>query len=1062
MKPFNFKDSLAFKLNFFAIVISLVLLATIIVVFQQLSTKNIQNYIKSELRYITDTLIIATETNTSKGNMSRALNALAARKDITHLSLINKNTKKVIADNNSKFTDSFYTTSFIEEEKHMLDQFYEQKIQFSTDQDFGEYHLHITQTNFIDPEINRIRPYLIFIRYDKRDAQLNAKKELATIIIIYMIANIAMFFINLLLQNRLILKPIETFINTIQEQKKSHEILPLVTKSNDELGKLANHYNQLNIEIDQREKQLSETRKYIDDITDNIPVLLAYLDKNLHFQFANKNFYRWFNFSKKNHISTPLETCLSKQFLDQYKSQFDEAFTGKRNSFEADVKLADGRTKSCNFSLTPDNNNDDQCLGLFLCIEDISKAKENEKKMADYAMALEIKSWALEEEKERAEQGTLAKSQFLASMSHEIRTPINGIIGMITLLKRTELDRQQAHYAALARYNANALLTIINDILDFSKIEAGKLELENIEFDIVKLLANTAESVAPEAHSRNLDLSLDTSSIDNCNIIGDPNRIRQIVTNLLSNAIKFTHAGSISVKAWLEEKDNELLFYCSVKDTGIGISSEKVQLLFEKFTQADASTTREYGGTGLGLSIAKHLCQLANGDINVSSELNKGSRFSFHIKTSQGSKVINNKPEVSLPETTLLIIDNHRIHSDHLTTQLRHWGVTTHHQLSIADSQLLFQQGIHFDAILIAENCRECASSTAIVPLLNYLNSHKNTALVLMTLLDEQVNIQPSLQHLNTFHFSKPASRDDLLSLLAELNNTEGQKSLNTSYIQQQKAMEHLHQKSVLLVEDNLINQEVALGLLEDLQINIEIANNGKEAIGLLSQPSTGQAFDLVLMDCLMPIMDGYESTQKIRAGAAGVANQHIPIIAMTANAMKGDRERCLAAGMNDYLAKPIEPDLLTDTLITWLTKETTQQATPNETNSTTAEPSPINQQLAIWDEAGTLNRVRQKRDRLAKLIPIFLDEIAHRVKELIAYIQVLDYEKIKQTAHSLKGASGNMGAMRMQLFCQQMQGAAEQQNQELLNTQLEQLEEQHQALKETLENWAKQQSSLS
>lgn len=1062
MKPFNLKNSLAFKLNFITIVISLMLLATIIVVFQQLSNKNIQKYIESELRYITDTLIIATETNTSQGNMSRALSALAARKDITHLSLINKNTKKIIADNNSKFTNSFYTTSFIKEEKQMLDDFYEQKLQFSTDQDFGEYHLHITQTNFIDPEINRIRPYLIFISYDKRDAQLNAKKELATIIIIYIIANTAMFFINLLLQNRLILKPIETFINTIQEQKKSAKILPLATNSNDELGMLANHYNQLNIEKDQREKQLSETRKYIDDITDNIPVLLAYLDNNLHFQFANKNFYRWFNFSKKYHTSTPLEICLGKQFLDQYKSNFNDALTGKRNSFEAEVKLADGRTKSCNFSLTPDNNHDDQCLGLFLCIEDISKAKENEKKMADYAMALEIKSWALEEEKERAEQGTLAKSQFLASMSHEIRTPINGIIGMITLLKRTELDRQQTHYAALARYNANALLTIINDILDFSKIEAGKLELENIEFDVVKLLANTVESVAPEAHSRNLDLSLDTTSIDNCAIVGDPNRIRQIVTNLLSNAIKFTHAGSISISAWLEEKNSELLFHCSVKDTGIGIPPEKIQLLFDMFTQADASTTREYGGTGLGLSIVKHLCQLANGDISVSSELNKGSEFSFYIKTSQGSKIINNKPETTPPETTLLIIDNHRIHSDHLLTQFRHWGVTTHHQLSIADSQSLFQQGIHFDAILIAENCRECSDNAAIKPLVTYLNSHKQTALVLMTLLDEQVNTQPSLQHLNTFHFSKPATRDDLLNLLIEINNTEGHQPLNNVYIQQQKTIAQLHQKSVLLVEDNLINQEVALGLLEDLQLNIEIANNGKEAIELLSEPSTGKAFDLVLMDCLMPIMDGYESTKKIRAGASGASNQTIPIIAMTANAMKGDRERCLAAGMNDYLAKPIEPDLLTETLITWLAKETNQQITSNEKSGTTAEPSPINQQLAIWDEAGTLNRVRQKRDRLAKLIPIFLDEIAHRVKELFESIQARNYEKVKQTAHSLKGASGNMGAMRMELFCQQMQGAAEQQNQDLLNTQLEQLEDQHQALKETLESWAKKQSSLS
>ena len=418
---------------------------------------------------------------------------------------------------------------------------------------------------------------------------------------------------------------------------------------------------------------------------------------------------------------------------------------------------------------------------------EMGELAKNYNKVADY---VNIKLSELHLALEKSEESTKLKSEFLARMSHEIRTPMNGIIGSLDLLKKETLNSQQNNFVNIAKDSADALLIIINDILDFSKIEAGKLEIEYINFNLHDLLQSCLDNFLLSAKEKNLELSLHCDYPEHPFVIGDPNRIRQILINIISNAIKFTHHGSVSIEARLIKSDQQKCFFqCDIRDTGIGISEDKLCILFDDFSQVDASTTRKYGGTGLGLAICEQLCHLMEGKISVSSQLKQGTCFSIYLPLEEGEKL--------------------------------------------------------------------------------------------------------------------------------EENNHE-----KTTFIQQ----DYDEEKNILLVEDDLINQEIALANLEILGFNVDIAENGIEAIDKLKSADPEHRYNIILMDCLMPEMDGYETTKAIRKGEADnhqlgqsgiVAN--IPIVAMTANAMKGDREKCIAAGMDDYLSKPINPEDLNEKLTHWL-----------------------------------------------------------------------------------------------------------------------------------------------
>lgn len=516
-----------------------------------------------------------------------------------------------------------------------------------------------------------------------------------------------------------------------------------------------------------------------------------------------------------------------------------------------------------------------------------------------------------------------ARSQFLANMSHELRTPMNGVLGMLELLDTPSLNHEQKRYLGIARSSGESLLSVINDILDYSKIDAGKLELDRVEFDFRRAMDEFVQAFFLMAREKGLTLVLDVEPSVPKTLLADKARIRQIFNNIVGNAIKFTNEGEIVITLRSGQKNGSRVeLFMNVRDTGCGISEEAKTLIFESFSQADNTTTRAFGGTGLGLAISRRLCHAMDGDICVSSEKEQGSTFSLSFWCDE--VVDEGEPDQPLSDTRAIIIDVHEQRVEALSGMITYLGGSSNTLIAAniepatllqATSELAADTVI-FHADVVAASSADVFDDLRRSPHFQPIN------LVVYAPSNDGVFYDLASHHRNLACLPEPASHQSLISVLGgnrvELADVADSDAASSKISPDSASPEPLNARGLaLLVEDNAVNQEVAMMLLEDCDLEIDIASDGVQALECLN--NSANSYHLIFMDCQMPNMDGYEATRAVRAGKAGAAYIDIPIIAMTANALDGDREKCLDAGMDDYITKPISFDFIEAAVKKWL-----------------------------------------------------------------------------------------------------------------------------------------------
>lgn len=756
------------------------------------------------------------------------------------------------------------------------------------------------------------------------------------------------------------------------------------------------------------ENQLIEAHGFLDSIVDNVPIML-FVKEAEELRFVK------FNRASEELVGLSREDVLGKCDFDLFPQELAEFFTQKDRAVLANgvmVEIPEETLDTPNHGRRilrtkkiPVMDSDGKPRFLLGISEDVT-----EKRLTELA---------LKEAKEAAESASRAKSDFLANMSHEIRTPMNAVLGMTELLMDTPLDRTQREYVKMVHESGEALLGLINDILDFSKIESGKFNLDRTEFALRELLGDTMKTLAVRASHKDLELAVHVASDVPCVLVGDPGRLRQIVMNLVGNAVKFTEKGEVildvSCQSHIEGKV-ELLFL--VRDTGIGISRDQMDRIFQAFEQADTSTTRRYGGTGLGLTITSRLVDLMGGSIWVESNPGQGSTFYFTARFDVGVETAGSHTGLAVAQLEglrVLVVD------DNATNRLILTEILENHKLepqsagnaAQAIEMLLFAQesGEPFSLLLTDVNMPDVDGFT----LVDHVRKNevlRDLAVIVLTSGD-RLGDRDRCQKLNVVsHLRKPIKQSELVQSIAMALGTV--RPENDQPVRPQAAPSAVRPLRILLAEDSYPNQVLACGLLRKRGHIVSVANHGEEAIDILQS----EGFDLVLMDVQMPVMDGLEATRVIRK-LEGREKLHplnrnpLIVVAMTAHAMKGDRERCLESGMDDYLSKPIRTHELDEILSRNFSDDDEAKTDANITT------------LIDWSEA--LSAVDGDCELLKVVAGALLEEVDSLKLRLAAALASGDATSVQQLGHTLKGAVGAIGAQGCRCLAERLESLGKQ-----------------------------------